>query len=81
MNKEDARKAAETQKLLKGVSPTAKFGSIEQMWIELPVGDAEKPGPVRDVLAWLVRYVTDEGWTELAVNDSDGLVVRVTHSR
>jgi hypothetical protein len=55
--------------------------AAERRWIELPEGPAGQPAPVRDLLAWVVRYGDEMRWVDLAVDDATGRVVRVERSR
>jgi hypothetical protein len=40
-----------------------------------------EPGPVRDVTAWVVQLFAGESWTEFAVSEKTGKVVRFRRSR
>ncbi|MFL5349713.1 MAG: hypothetical protein ACJ8AT_33365 [Hyalangium sp.] len=82
MNQEQAVAAAEAAREEKEVPPGAAVADVEQCFIELGDPDPEKPSPVRDVRAWLVRYHFQGGrWVELAVDDKTGQIVRVRRSR
>lgn len=39
------------------------------------------PSPTRDCLAWVVRYLDGNAWMDLAIDDRDRTLVRVTRSR
>ena len=81
MTSQEARRAAEAARGANGIPPDANLGTMEQRYIELSLDDPSKPGPVRDLLVWAVRFVWGNSWVELAINDADGKVVRVLRSR
>jgi hypothetical protein len=82
VRREEAVATAEAAREEKEVPPESSVASAEQAYIELGTGEPEKPSPVRDVLAWLVRFQLGRGrWVELAVDDKLGKVVRVRRSR
>lgn len=82
MTREQAVAIAEAAREEKEVPQGAELGAAEQCFIELGDPDPEKPSPVRDVRAWLVRYDFEGGrWVELAVEDTSGQIVRVLRSR
>lgn len=55
--------------------------SAEQRIIELTPGPGREPGPVRDLLVWVVRFALKSFWIDLAVDDIQGVVVRREQSR
>lgn len=82
MTREQAMAVAEASREEREIPRGARISSAEQQYIELSQGDPEQPSPVRDVLAWLVRFEFEKGrWMELAVDDKQGQVVRVRRSR
>lgn len=55
---------------------------IEVVEDRQPVRDAmPEPGPVRDVVAWVVRLWHEIVWAEFAIEDATGKVVRFRRSR
>jgi len=82
MMRDQAVAIAESVREEQEVPADARVVSAELKYIELGEGDPERPSPVRDVMAWLVRYGMQRGkWVELAVDDQRGRVVRVRSSR
>lgn len=56
--------------------------SIIEVVAGAPVDERpEQPGPVRDVLAWLVMFSKELMFVEIAVDDNSGEIVRVVRSR
>lgn len=80
--REQAVAIAESAREETGVPPEARWVSAELKYIELGEGAPERPSPVRDLMAWLVRFGMPRGkWIELAIDDRRGRVVRVQRSR
>lgn len=67
------------------VPPDFQPGTAERRIIEVvpaaPVDKLPDPGPVRDVIAWVVQLFAGESWTEFAVSEKTGNVVRFRRSR
>jgi hypothetical protein len=82
MTREQAMLIAEAAREEQAVPREAGVSSTEQRYIELGEADPEQPSPVRDVLAWLVRFQLERGrWVELAIDSKTAKVVRVQRSR
>ncbi len=82
MTREQAVAVALAAREEKEVPPAAEVAAAEECFIELGDPDPEKPAPVRDVRAWLVRFDFEGGrWVELAVDRRTAQVVRVQRSR
>ena len=81
MDDHAARAAAEAARGSAGVPDEYTFDSAEKRIIEIAQGPIDRPSPVRDCLAWVVRFTGDFGWRELAIEDATGQVVRVERSK
>lgn len=81
MTEQEARRRAEEQRPAHRVPAGWRATAAERRWIELPGGPPGEPAPVRDLLAWVVRFAGGIVWAELAVSDATGEVVRVERSR
>lgn len=81
MNEADARRAAHTHRASTRIPASATDGAAQQRYIELVAGDREQPAPVRDVLAWIVRFHYGVAWGDVAVDDKTGDFLRVEYSR
>lgn len=81
MTREEAIARAEATRLPNRVPAEAEVGGAELRWIEIPELIAKEPGPVRDSLAWCVKFLFLPSWIEVAVEDSTGEIVRVERSR
>ena len=81
MNEPAARAAAEAVRHEQGVSRAALLSRVERRWIEWSADGPEQPAPVADVLVWIARFNVGNAWTDLALRDSDGRVIRVERSR
>lgn len=81
MNELDARQIARNHRKNTRIPGSSQEGSATLCYIELSVGDPAAPAPVRDVLAWLVRFHYGIAWGEIAVDAAEGDVVRVEYSR
>lgn len=55
--------------------------SAERRTIEITDGTSGVGARVRDVYVWIVRFQAGVAWTELAVDEATGSVVRVQRSR
>jgi len=81
MSEAEARRIAEAAREAHKVPPAARATAAERRYIELAGPDPGVPGPVRDVLVWIVHFEHEGRWVELAVDDRAGEVVRVERSR
>jgi hypothetical protein len=81
MTESDAIRRAEAGREAAGVQPGAAVSWAVRRFVEVAVGDPNAPGPVRDLLAWIVRFGNGRAWVDLAVDDRTGAIVRVERSR
>ncbi|HEV8378847.1 MAG TPA: hypothetical protein VGP99_08345 [Tepidisphaeraceae bacterium] len=81
MNEQQAKTTAEAARPQYQVPAGAQVTWIQKRFIELGIGEADLPRPVRDLLAWIVHFQEGIAWIELAVEDATAQVVRVTRSR
>jgi hypothetical protein len=81
MDRPEARDIAQGARAQHGVPAEAEPGSVIRQFIEVAGDDPEIAGPVRDVLAWIVRFEFEDSWVDLAVADESGEIVRVKWSR
>ena len=87
MTEMEARQIALASRPAFGVSQDYAAISAEKRIIELvengqPVRDElPRPGPVRDVVAWIVQTGHDAVWAEFAIDDATQKVVRFRRSR
>jgi hypothetical protein len=77
----EAQRRAEAARTQAGVALSWRALSAERRWIALAGPDPAEPAPVRDLLAWVVRFGDDLSWAELALDDRTGALVRVERSR
>jgi len=77
----EARRAAEAAREQCDIPPEGRLYAVDKRHIELAGDDPSQPAPVKDVLVWLARFRIRHGWTELAVDDASGQIVRVRRSR
>jgi hypothetical protein len=77
MDEQTARRIAESAREAHEVPPDQVGKWAERRIIEIP-DDAAR---VRDARVWVVRFVRGPSWTELAVEEPTGDVVRVERSR
>lgn len=87
MTETEARQVALASRPAFGVSEDYAVVSAEKRIIELvengqPVRDElPGPGPIREVLAWVVQTGHDVVWAEFAIEDATRKVVRFRRSR
>ena len=81
MTRGEARRAAEAAREQCDIPPEGRLYAVDKRHIELAGSDPAQPAPVKDVLVWLARFRIRNGWTELAVDDASGQIVRVRRSR
>lgn len=86
MNEEDAVIAAIAARDRAGISSDFVPGVVERRFIEVvggnPVdGRPMKPGPVRDVLAFVVTLSHEVAFVEIAIDSASGEAVRILRSR
>jgi len=72
---------AEAARGAHGVPPDFQLTGAQRRIIEIGAQAPDRPGKVRDCVAWLVRFAHEIAWIELGVDDQTGLVVRVRRSR
>jgi hypothetical protein len=81
VDKSAAITVAEQGRLPHGVPSHYAVTNAEERFIELSAAPDNAAGPVRDVRVWLVRFRAGIAWIELAVEQANGLIVRVQRSR
>ena len=81
MTSEEAQRAAESARPEHEVPEAASVVSVEKRFIELAGSDPNTVAPVRDLLAWVVRFRSGIAWIDFAVDDATGEIVRVERSR
>lgn len=81
MDQNSAVQIAQQNRQQYGVAPNFAVASAERRIIELPQAPPASPCPVRDVLVWVVRFVFQDFWVDLAVDNSTGAIVRRDQSR
>lgn len=77
MTEETAKGHADSSREKHGVPEEYSFDFAARRIIELEAGASK----VRDCRVWIVRYTGDPSWVELAVDESNGDIVRVVWSR
>lgn len=74
MTKEEAIARAQ---VLHACAPGEEPSGATKRWMEI-VEDPSVPGPVRDVLCWVVEFSGDSGPScDLAIDDATGAAVRM----
>lgn len=67
------------------VPPAFQPGTAELRVVEIvkgtPPDQLPKPGPSRDLTAWVVRLVQEDLWAEFTIEDKGGEIVRFRRSR
>jgi hypothetical protein len=67
------------------VLPEFQPGTAEKRIVEIvkgaPVDQMPGPGPVRDLVAWVVQLVFEDAWVEFAIEDQGGEIIRFRRSR
>lgn len=81
MTEAEAIRQAEGARGRYQIAPSWTAISTERRFIALAGPDREQPAPVRDVLAWVVRFGDELSWAELALDDRTGAILRVERSR
>jgi hypothetical protein len=81
LDREQAARAAQAAKHAHDVPTDWHVSAVERRFIEVAGADPDVPAPVRDVLAWIVRFKDGIAWVDLAVDDRNGEIVRVKWSR
>ena len=82
MNEEEAVARATAGREAHGVIGTWRYQLAERRIIEQAEAPPERgPVRVRDRRVWVVRFVGDCRWAELAVDDETGEIVRVQKAR
>jgi len=81
MMEADARRIAKEHRQHTYIPVTSTDSGAQLRYIEIAEGDPQQPAPVRDVLAWVVRFNYGAAWGEVAVDDKTSNVVRVEYSR
>lgn len=81
MTESEALRSAEAARGAHQVSASWSTLFAERRYITLAGPDREQAAPVRDVLAWVVRFGDDLSWVDLALDDRSGAVLRVERSR
>jgi len=81
MTETEARARAEAARAEHAVPREWHASQVEQRFIQLGSEDPAEPAPVRDLLAWIVRFAGALSWIDLALDDRSGDVVRVERSR
>jgi hypothetical protein len=77
----EARRLADKVRSLYKVPAQARISKASLRYIEVTGNDPTVPAAVRDVLAWVVRFRHEIRWTDLAIDDRTGDLVRVERSR
>lgn len=81
MDQNSAVQIAQQNREQFNVAPNFSVTAAERRVIEITQGPNTAPGPVRDVLVWVVRFAFKSFWVELAVDDARGVIVRREQSR
>jgi len=81
VRREEAEAIAERGRVAHEVPPAGTLADAEERWIEVAGVREEEADRVRDTRVWAVRFQHGNGWTELAVEDATGGIVRVRRSR
>ncbi|MBV1880544.1 MAG: hypothetical protein KUG82_02880 [Pseudomonadales bacterium] len=82
MDKIEAISIAEKGKVDDSNEKYTLLGKVEQRYIEVTESlDPEKPGRVRDVLAWIVEFKHGNMWVQYAVDSANSNIVRRHKSR
>ena len=81
MMEADARRIAKEHRQHTYIPVTSTDSSAHLRYIEIAEGYPQQPAPVRDVLAWVVRFNYGAAWSEVAIDDKTSDVVRVEYSR
>lgn len=81
MTEQEARRRADAGRAAAGIDPGWRMVHAARRFVLLAAEDRERPAPVRDALAWVVRFGGGLSWAELALDDATGTVVRVERSR
>lgn len=81
MTEADARRAARGHLPRTRIPAGAGDATAQLRYIELAIGSPDQPAPVRDVLAWVVRFQYGVAWGDIAVDDRTGDFLRVEYSR
>ena len=81
MDKSAAIIVAERGRQAHDVPSHYAVANAEERFIELSAAPDGGAGLVRDVRVWLVRFRAGIAWMELAVDQANGLIVRVQRSR
>ncbi len=81
MTEAEARRSAERARAAHAIAASWQLLAAERRYIALGGPNPEEPAPVRDLLAWVVRFGDALSWADLALDDRSGAVVRVERSR
>jgi hypothetical protein len=81
MTASDAEFIANRVRSAHHVPPDSAVGDVSQRFIELPQSPRDQPLLLADILVWVVRFVKDATWVELAIADDTGGVVRARRSQ
>lgn len=81
MTEHDARRRADAERATHAIDPGWRLVAAERRYILLGGPKREEPAPVRDLLAWIVRFRGAVSWVEMALDDRTGVVLRVERSR
>lgn len=81
MTRDEARTIANQARAEYKIPDAATIAFVEERYIELTGVDEETAQLVRDALVWVVRFRAGSAWTDLAVEQKTGAIVRVERSR
>jgi hypothetical protein len=81
VTEQEARYRAEAARSTHEIDEGWRLVAAERRYILVAGPDLEEPAPVRDLLAWIVRFGAGISWTEVALDDRTGAIVRVERSR
>ncbi len=80
MDEVSARDKAQTYQSQGGVPVDYQIKFVEKALIEITEQTVERISPVRDCLVWLIRFVKEISWIEIALDDVTHEVVRIRRS-
>ncbi len=81
MTKDEAASIAERVRIDYNIPEEATLASQEEKFIEVTEHRSDDQGPVRDARVWIIKYSHLISWTELAIDQKSGKILRVIYSR
>lgn len=86
MTEDQAIASVNATRAANDIPPDFTVKSAEQRIIEVVEGAeiegrAEQPGPIRDVLVWVVSLTHRQFFIQIAIEDATGTPVRILRSR